>query len=61
MVSNFSKSSQAGKEMLKDWACTCTFEALYFFSFHLVCNFDSGLDYGLDFGTIFGLKFWTDT
>ena len=25
MVSNFSKSSQAGKEMLKHWACMYTF------------------------------------
>ena len=36
-VSNFSKSSQAGKETLKLWACTCTLVAfhslLYIFVF----------------------------
>ena len=32
MVSNFSKSSQPGKETLKLWACTCTFVAIS--SFH---------------------------
>ena len=35
---HFCKCFQAGKEMLKLWACMCTFVAFYPFSFHLGCN-----------------------